>query len=203
MRIGILGAGNIGGTLGWRWAAKGHAIFYGVRDPQSATVQAMLQQFAAAPQLGSIAQAAAFAEVVLLAVPGKAAISTVAQVPDWEDKIVIDATNGPPGEYASLGAAVAAHAHNARVVKAFNTAGYEVYADPQFGPLQADLFLCGNDATARQTVAGLARELGLTVRDMGDLRNARLLEALAMTWMYLAIQSGEYGRNIALKLLER
>jgi hypothetical protein len=89
------------------------------------------------------------------------------------------------------------------VVKAFNTAGYESYANPQFGALAADLFLCGDDATARQVVGGLAREIGLTVRDMGELQNARLLEALAMTWIYLAIQSGELGRNIALKVLER
>jgi hypothetical protein len=203
MRIGILGAGNIGGTLGRRWAEQGHSIFYGVRDTQSASVQALLAQPGFTPQMGSVSEAAAFGEVVLLAVPGNAATATVAQVPDWGGTILIDASNGPPAGYSSLGEAVATHAHNARVVKAFNTAGYEIYANPQFGALAADLFVCGDHATARRVVGGLAREIGLTVRDMGKLQNARLLEALAMTWIYLAMQSGELGRNIAIKVLER
>lgn len=206
MRIGILGAGHIGGTLGQRWAKQGHAVFYGVRDMQSEHVKALVAQPDFASQIGSINEAVAFGDVVLLAVPGEVVTDLVASIPDWKNKIVIDATNaitGPVVGYHSLGEAVAAHAPTARVVKAFNTAGYEIYADAQFGSQAADLFLCGDDADARQVVAGLSSELGLVPRNMGNLSNARLLESLAMTWIYLAILGGEMDRNIAIKILER
>jgi predicted dinucleotide-binding enzyme len=65
-------------------------------------------------------------------------------------------------------------------VKAFSTAGFEVFADPRFGSESASLFLCGDDAAAKETVAGLARELGLEPVDCGQLGQARRLEELAL-----------------------
>ncbi len=202
MQIGIIGTGRIGATLGRRWAAASHRIVFGVRDPQRDDVRALLDALAPQAQAGSIADAAA-CPVVLLAVPGNATPAVVAQVADWQQHILIDATNGaPPAPHASLGQAVAAAATNARVVKAFNTAGFGIYADPQFGEQAADLFLCGDDADARRVVAELAREIGLHPVDVGDLAQARLLEALAALWIHLAY-GGSMGREIAFKLLHR
>lgn len=203
MQIGIIGTGNIGGTLGRRWAAAGHAVYFGARDPQQAEVQALVAELGPRAQAGSIAAAVAASSVVLLAVPGAATVAVAAQVPDWGGRILIDATNGaPPAGYASLGQAVAAAAHGARVVKAFNTAGYNIYANPHFGAYAADLFLCGDDGEARATVAQLAQELGLDPLDVGDLGQARLLEAVAFLWIRQAMQGG-HGREIAFKLLRR
>jgi predicted dinucleotide-binding enzyme len=92
-------------------------------------------------------------------------------------------------------------AKGARVVKAFNTAGFEVYADPRFGSDVASLFVCGDDAAAKETVAELARELGMEPVDCGKLAQARRLEELALLWISLATQG--QGRAHAFRLLRR
>ena len=72
MRIGILGAGNIAGALGQRWAANGHDVFFGVRDPQSYTVQLVLNGCGPNAQAGTMREAATYGDVVVLAVPWSA-----------------------------------------------------------------------------------------------------------------------------------
>lgn len=201
MNIAILGAGNIGGTLGRRWAERGHHIRFGVRNPHDARVEALLAELPGA-QAGSVAEAVAFGDVVLLAVSGGAAVEVVTQVANWDGKILVDATNGPPRQHPSLVEDIAATAVGARVVKAFNTAGFEVLDNPHFGDLVADTFICGDDAEAKAVVTNLARGLGLEVRDVGGLANARLLEALAFLWIHLAMRGG-LGREIGFKVLTR
>lgn len=96
---------------------------------------------------------------------------------------------------------VAAWAPGARVVKAFNTMGYNVMAEPAFGGQAASLFLCGDDAVAKSPVATLGEEIGFEPVDCGALAAARHLEALAFLWISLAF--GGHGREIAFRLLRR
>jgi hypothetical protein len=91
---------------------------------------------------------------------------------------------------------VARWAPGARVVKAFNTTGAGNMADPRFGNEHATMFMCGDDAAAKRTVGTLAEALGFEAVDAGPLRQARLLEPLAMLWISLAYAAG-HGPNIA------
>jgi predicted dinucleotide-binding enzyme len=69
MNIGILGAGNIGGNLGRLWSQAGHAVFFGVRDPDSPKTRAALAVCGPEARVGALSEAAAFGDVVALALP--------------------------------------------------------------------------------------------------------------------------------------
>lgn len=209
MRIGVLGAGNVGGSLARALAARGHDVRVGVRDPASAKAREAAARSPEAP-IVDLAGAAAHGEVVALAVPYEGVAELAAELaPLLEGKVVIDATNavawrdGPRPALAegSAGEAVAALLPGARVVKAFNTIGAEHFVDPAFGSASAFLPVCGDDAAARETVMGLARELGFDAVDVGPLRNARLTEHLAVMWIHLATQG--QGRAIAFTLARK
>jgi hypothetical protein len=209
MRIGIVGTGHIGGTLGAGWAARGHEIAFGVRDPKKAEVAALVASIGARARADRVADAAAFGDVLVLATPWDAVGDALRAAGDLKGKVLVDCTN-PLGAGMALlplpegsgGQHVAARAPGARVVKAFNSAGFNVFAAPAFGGLAADLYLCGDDAAGKATVAELARELGLEPVDCGPLAQARLLEPLAALWISLAYAQG-LGREIAFKLLRR
>ena len=205
MKIGILGAGNVGGNLGRLWAARGHDIVFGVRDQGADKAKALLASAQGHARLGSLAEAAAFGEIVVLAVPWAAVPATLAQAGDLSGKILVDSTNriGQPAPIgaASGGEEVARLAPGAKVVKAFNIIGAELLASPRFDHQSATMFICGDDAQARSVVASLAEELGFEVVDAGPLSSAGMLESLARLWVSLA--RGGLGRGIAFKLLRR
>src|SRR5438034_9367718 len=93
MKIGVIGAGNVGGTLGKALAAKGHQVFYGVRHPQDDKTRAVVKSTGAGAKAGTVAEAAAFGEAVLLATPWPATRDAVASAGDLTGKIVVDCTN--------------------------------------------------------------------------------------------------------------
>ena len=209
MKLVIIGAGNIGGTLGKRWAALGHDIVFGVRDPIATKVQNLLRETGPKARATSIEAAAATAQVVILAVPWGAAEEVVREAGPLGGKILVDATNPiapglelAVGHTTSAAEEIAGWGVGARVVKAFNTLGYEHLANPTFGDETLNMFICGDDEEAKFVVSGLAQELGFEVVDAGPLSAARLLEPLAMLWIRLATVEGE-GRDIAFKLLHR
>ncbi len=205
MKIGILGTGHVGGNLGRLWAALGHDVVFGVRDMNSQKVKALLASSGGAAQAESMPDAATFGDVVVLAVPWRAVPETLAQAGDLTGKVLVDATNriGQPAlaGAASGGEEVAGLAPGAKVVKAFNTIGAEHYSNPRFGSQTASMFICGDDAGAKSTVAQLAEQLGFEVVDAGPLAGAAMLESLAGLWVSLT--RGGLGREIAFKLLKR
>lgn len=210
MKIAIIGAGNVGGTLGKAWAAKGHDIIFGVRDPQAAKVQEVVKATGGRTRATTVKDAAAQAEVVLLATPWGATQDAIKAAGPLAGKVVIDATNPLKPDFSGLalgyttsaGEEVARWAPGAKVVKAFNSIGAQHMANPRFGGQSASMFICGDDATAKKTVAGLAEALGFDPVDAGPLTQARLLEPLAMLWISLAYAYG-HGVDIAFKLLRR
>jgi len=201
MKISILGAGNIGGTIGRKWAAQGHEVVFGVRDPNSARVKALLNAIEGTASAAAVAAAVNGAEVVLLAIPGQAVESTLAALGGKLDgKIIIDATNNVGRPVMNSLAAVRAHAPGARLFRAFSNLGWENFAEPVFGGVQADLFYCGDSGQARTTVEKLIADVGLRPVYVGDLDQAPVIDSLTRLWFALALQQG-HGRHMAFKML--
>ncbi|MBD2164587.1 NADPH-dependent F420 reductase [Calothrix membranacea FACHB-236] len=205
MKIGILGAGNIGGNLGKLWAAKGHEIFFAVRDPQSDKVKTLLHDLGDKVHKGSVKEAAAFGEVVLLAVHWQNVPEVLQEISGLVDnKILIDSTNRmitpPPDTTGSAAEDIARSLPTARVVKAFSTLGANNLTNLKFGSENASTFICGDDSEAKNIVTQLAEEISFDVVDIGLLNTAPLIESLTKLWVQA---SRKYGREIALKLLRR
>lgn len=211
MRISVIGAGNVGGALGRLWAAKGHDIVFGVQDPASAKTQALVQSIGRRARSAGVAEAAAAAEVVVLAVPWRAAEQALRAAGNLAGKTLIDCTNPLTADLSGLtigtsdsaGEQVARWATGAKVVKAFNTIGAGSFSSPQFGGERASMLIAGDDAAAKATVGQLATELGFDVVDAGPLKTARWLEAVGMLWIHLALAQGWGPSGHAFKILRR
>jgi predicted dinucleotide-binding enzyme len=209
MRIAIVGAGNVGTTLGGGWAKAGHQVVYGVRNPTDAGVARRVASTGAAARTATVADAVAGSEVVLVATPWTATQEALASAGSLADRIVLDCTNPLKpdltglslGQTTSGGEQVAGWAPGARVVKIFNTTGFNNMANPRYPEGAATMFYCGDDAGAKQVAAALASDLGFDPVDAGPLTSARLLEPLAMLWISLAIRG--QGREIAFRLMRR
>ena len=183
MRIGIVGVGPVGQTLGTIWARAGHAVAFGSRDPARAAAAAGLAGAHGTTQ----EEAASFGEVVLWTPRGVMPAS-----PDMlAGKIVLDPNNreaGPAGNYASprpegpsFAERLQAAAPRARVVKAFNTVVMRLLKeDPErLRASGAQVFLAGDDAEAKAVAAALAAEAGLGAVDLGGLEAAWMAETMA------------------------
>jgi predicted dinucleotide-binding enzyme len=209
MQIGIIGAGNVGAALGGAWAARGHEIKFGVRQPQGEKTKAVIDKIGARSSAGTIAEAAAFGEVIVLATPWEGTQAALVAAGDLTGKTLLDCTNPLTagleleiGHTASGGEQVAAWAPGARVVKIFNTTGDNNMSNPVYGNEKPVMFYGGDDAEAKRVAAGLAAEIGFNAVDLGGIAAARLLEPLAVIWITLAFAQGQ-GREIAFKLSHR
>jgi 8-hydroxy-5-deazaflavin:NADPH oxidoreductase len=205
MHIAVIGAGNVGGTLGNRLAGLGHDVTLGIRSSSGRRPVPV--------PTAPIEEAVRGADVVILATPWGAATDALRAADGNEGRldgvVLIDATNpvgpglaldvGPNGESGAERLQVMVP--RARVVKAFNTTGAENMADPVYGGEATVMFYAGNDADAKKVVHTLVSALGFDAVDAGPLTRARELERLAVLWISLAY--GGMGRNIAFKLARR
>jgi NADPH-dependent F420 reductase len=209
-KISVIGKGNVGGNLGVRISNAGYAVRFGVRNADDAA--AVLARCAKDATASDPTAAAAWGDVVFLAVPASAAVEVARSVaPQLSGKVVVDCNNpltwkdgpvwGPPAE-GSLAAAIAHAAPGARVVKAFNTFGAEFHADPSITGGRAQVFVAGDDAAAKQLVSAVAEGSGFAPVDAGPLRNAAVLENLAMLWIHLATVGGQ-GREFTFTMAKR
>ncbi len=206
MNIAIIGAGNVGRALGEGWA-KRHRVTFGVRDPSSGKYADLDP---AMYGVSSIADAVRGAEVVVLATPWGATRDAVASCGDLAGKIVLDATNPLRANLSGLdhpggksgGQQVAEWAKGARVVKVFNTTGYNNMLDPRYSDARVMMLYCGDDGEAKAVARELAEDLGFDAIDLGPLANAGHSEHFAMTWIWLALKGG-LGRDIGFGLLRR
>jgi len=185
VRIAVIGAGNIGGTLGARWADAGHEVVYGVRRPDGENQT-------------SPAVAIDGADVVVLAVPGSAVGEILGSLGGGLDgKVVVDATNNVgSGTLNAVGALPA----GALPVRAFNTLGWESFADPVVGGQQASLFYAADEGTAKDVAEQLIRDVGLEPVWVGGIDKAEVVDSLTRLWFTLAFEQ-KLGRRLALKLL--
>ena len=208
MKIGIIGAGDVGGTLGKSWRQRKHEVMFGVRNLQSQNVQ-RLARIDKTLRFGDIDEAVAFGDIILLAIPWTSIDETVRRSGNLSGKIVIDPTNPLTPDLkqlaldnTSVAERIADLAKGAKVVKAFNTIGAKTLNNLIFGSERADLFICGDDITSKRIVGELATDIGFEIVDVGSLANARMLENLALLWIELALRQ-QLGPNIAFKLLRR
>ena len=207
MKIAVVGAGNVGKALGSGWAGKGHAVVYGVRDPGSPKLADIDR--ARTPVL-SVAQAAAEADVVVLATPWAATQDAVAACGSLAGKVVLDTTNPISAGFSGMdrpegksgGELVAGWAVGAKVVKVFNTTGFNNMANPVYGDARSMMLYCGEDAGAKDVARQLCADLGFDPVDAGPMENARYTEALAWVWIWLAIKGGQ-GRDMAFTMAKR
>ncbi len=210
MKIAVLGAGNVGGTLGSAWAKKGHAVMFGVRNPSDPKVKSLLGAAGANAKAGGVAEAAAFGEVVTLATPWATTQEALRSAGSLSGKILLDCTNPLKPDLSGLtigfttsaGEQVAGWAPGARVVKIFNTTGFENMAAPVFSEGAACMLYCGDDTEAKAVAGKLAGDLGFDPVDAGPLASARLLEQQAMLWIHLAYKQG-LGGKFAFRLMRR
>lgn len=203
MKIGVIGAGNVGGALARRWDLNGHDILLGVRDLNKPALQMLLK--VTSIKAGTIAEAVAFGEVVVIATPAAAVDGVIAAGGDWSGKIVIDTMNrlgpAPADTTGSVAGDLARLIPQAKVVKAFNSLGAELLLNPTFGAEMVSLFICGDDDAAKETVARLAEEISYDVVDCGPLASAVHLEHMAKLWIFLARR--DQNRDFAFKLMRR
>ena len=151
MKIGIIGSGSVGGTLGIRFAQAGHTVTFGSRQPHSDEMKKLVAQAGQLSSAGPLDDTVAGNEILLLATPWPATKTILASLPSLAGKTLIDATNPllPNLEGLDLGTTtsgaeeVAKLAPGAHVVKAFNTIGFNIMDNPKFGEAKALLFYCG------------------------------------------------------------
>jgi predicted dinucleotide-binding enzyme len=209
MKIGILGGGNVGGALGAAWAKHGHQIVFGVRNPAAPDMQTLVVQCNGGATAGMAADAAGFGEVVVNALPWPAVRAVITSL-DLRGKILLDATNPLMPSLAGLevgtttsGAELVSQwAPGAHVVKIFNTTGSNNMTDPIYRGEPIPMLYCGDDPGAKSAATALAADLGFAPVDAGPLSNARVLEPLAMLWVWLAYPGG-LGREFAFQIVKR
>ena len=199
MKIAIIGAGNVGGGLGAGLAQAGHEVVYGVRDPASDKTRAAL---AATPRAvaGLPGEAAADADVVVFALRWDAVPATIRDLPDLDGRVVIEAMNRLSADaLRSTAQELAEQLPGARVVKAFNTIGFENFTTARTRREKSVMFIAGDHPEANAVAASLAADLGFQPEDVGPLTNAKALEEMVRIWLALAQR---HGRRVGWALSE-
>ena len=213
MKIGVLGSGDVGRTLGAGLATRGHDVMLGTRSPEKEAIQDWATKSGPRTSAGTFEEAASFGDLVIVATrwDGTENALKLAGRSNFDGKVVLDATNPLTMDGGELtlalgfsdsgGEQVQRWIPSGRVVKAFNTVGAYHMVSPGFAGGPPDMFIAGDDASAKKVVTELASSLGWSVVDLGPLRRARLLEPLAMVWIQHMIDTK--SRDHAFKLLRK
>ncbi len=201
MELAVLGAWNIGGTLGKKWARAGHTVVFGVRNVNNPEVQDLVKSLGANASVETTANAIGRGEVIVFAIPGAAMDETITtHARALDGKIIIDTANRMGSPVMNSAATFAAQTPKAQVFRAFNSLGWENFENPQFGAVQADLFYCGPDSEARAKVEKLIEDVGLRPMRVGGLESIQLVDAVAGLWFAMVRGQG-LGRRVAFKVL--
>jgi 8-hydroxy-5-deazaflavin:NADPH oxidoreductase len=202
MKIGIIGSGNMGRSLGLLWTEQGHEVFFGARTAEKG--QAVAEFAKHRTRGGTNDEAAAFGDVLLYSARGVDPAVVLTSTAILKGKILIDLNNWAiPEGFAyepiakSLAETLVEQVPQAIIVKAFNTMAQEVFEIPkaELQPQQVSVFVASDDETAKQTVMQLAADIGFNPIDSGGLRNARLLEGLGdfIRFIIIGQQQGGYA----------
>jgi 8-hydroxy-5-deazaflavin:NADPH oxidoreductase len=164
-------------------------VIYGSREPESERVQAVVKSTGRGARAASQLDAAAAADIVALALLWKGTEPFIREASTRLDgKIIFDITNAPlkfgrnprAGSVdTSAGELIQGWAPRSKVIKAFNTVGYHIVADPAIAKGPVTVPLVGNDAAAKAIVAGICQSMGFETSDVGPIENAHALEAMA------------------------
>ena len=203
MKVGILGSGVVGQTLASGFIKHGYDVMLGTRTGK-------LSEWA--HKVGTFSEAAAFGNLLVLAVKGTVAKDVITMV-NLKGKTVIDATNPiadlPPTNgvlrfFTSLDKSLMEElqekAPDAHFVKAFNSIGNAFMVNPDFG-VKPTMFICGNNENAKKEVSKVLDQFGFEPKDMGKAEAARAIEPLCMLWCIPGLLRNEWAH--AFKLLEK
>jgi 8-hydroxy-5-deazaflavin:NADPH oxidoreductase len=208
MKIGIIGAGNMGSALGKIWASQSHEVMLSYsrdRTKLNAIAQAI------GVRAGTPAEAVQFANVILLVVPWGAVQDAISSAGSMSGKTVISCINPMKADFTGLeigtttsaAEEVAKIAPGAKIVEVLFSFAEILQSDSrQFGTDMPTQFYCGDDGEAKTVVAKLITDVGLQPIDAGALTSARYLEPAGMLLVQLAYMNA-MGTNIGLKLLQR
>ncbi|RKR29966.1 NADPH-dependent F420 reductase [Arthrobacter oryzae] len=199
--LAVIGAGIIGRTLARRWTEAGYRVTFGVRSPDDADLTAYANRIGAGRD--TINGAIAAADVVLLAINGAAMDQAVpAMSAAIENKIVIDATNNTGGATMNSIALISEHAPAARIYRAFNSLGWENFADADYQGVNGDMLYAGPAGPGQETVEELIGATGLRPVRVGDATKAGIVDDFVKLWFTLAFEQG-LGRGVGFKILTR
>jgi len=205
MKVGVLGSGEVAQALAAGFLKYGHTVTMGTRSPSK------LSDFAVAhpgARVGSVSDAAAFGEILVLAVKGSVAADALqaAGRQNIAGKTVIDPTNPLSPELPSNGVLKAFTGPNESLmgnlqdqfrdvnfVKAFSCVGSATMVDPKFKDGKPTMFICGDSATAKKTVTAICEQFGWDVADMGPADAARAIEPLAILWCIPGFLQDNWG----------
>jgi 8-hydroxy-5-deazaflavin:NADPH oxidoreductase len=208
MKIGIIGAGNMGSTLGKIWASQGHEVMLSYSRDRT-KLDALAQSIGVNARARTPAEAVQFADVILLVVPWGAVQDAIASAGSMAKKTIISCVNPIKADFSGLelgtttsaAEEVAKLIPGAKVVEVLFSFAEILQSDSrQFGSDTPTQFYCGDDET--KVVAKLIADVGLQPINVGALANARYLEPAGMLLVQLAYANG-MGTNIGLKLLQR
>ena len=213
MKIGILGSGDVAKALADGFLKHGHEVRLGTRTPSKLADWHAENQRASS---GTFDAAAAFGEVIVLAVNGRVAadVLRMAGANNLSGKTVIDATNpiadAPPVNGVlpfftnineSLMELLQREFEGAHFVKAFNSVGNALMVNPEFKEGKPTMFICGNNDSAKKIVTGILDRFGWETADMGKAEAARAIEPLCMLWCIPGFARNEWTH--AFKLLTK
>ncbi len=211
MKIGILGSGDVARALADGFLQYRHDVTLGTRHPDK--LAPWLEKHPNA-QVNGFKEAAAFGEIIVLAVKGTAAgdVLKAAGAEQLNGKIVIDATNPISDEspdngvlrfFTSLDESLMERLQmefpDAKFVKAFNSVGNAFMVDPKFADGKPTMFICGNDKMAKEQVTAILHQFSWDTMDMGGMEAARAIEPLCMLWCIPGFLHNEWAH--AFKML--
>lgn len=196
--VAVIGTGDMGDSLGPRFAALGHKVVYGSRNPERDEVKALVRRTGTNASAATQMQAAQQAEIVVMAVPWPA-METVAQnLGDLDGKIIIDvsmpfkqADDGYPAHLLRTSSAEVIQGWNpgAKVVKAFATMGSQVIDEPMGEGGMVTIPVASDHKDAKERVAAIVAGMGLDPVDFGPLRMAREIETMQLIYMIPLVQN--------------
>lgn len=189
--IAVIGTGDVAAALGPEFAAQGHSIVYGSRDPDRRSVRELIEKTGSTASATTPPESVIDADIVVLAVPGLMVEEITRSLGDLSGKIIIDPTNPLERRITSLRHAVdtsnaeiiQAAAPNALVVKAFNTLNWRTMVDPSESGGPVSVPIVGDNDAAKRVVAKLVEGMGLEPIDLGGIENARWVEGMLILWI--------------------